>query len=616
MKRKIVIAFTLALAVLLGACTKMLDIKNADGRVDMKEVFSSKSRAGDYFHICINTIMNVGFLYDGTALASFCDEAYDASAYANGAITRWYYNVTSPSNNPLLSYIDYWNHYFQGIRRCNTFLINMNDPEIATGTYTEDEKTGWIAQVHAARAYFYLQLIKRYGGVPIIETPYEMDHDFSKDVRASFEECVDFIMAECDKALSYPEPADPQTTAGFLWVRKDGQGAYLSRAAAWAIKSQAALYAASPLWYKDGSKYNWSKAAEITKEALDQCLANGYALYNNNNVDQTIAQNGYALYFMQSSTPHNSWESETILQTRDNRTEVWKMAGLPITDGMERAGAGPTQELVDSYEIFDGTNAYPLLDLKKPYNDESHLTPNYNPDALRIYNEQNPYVNRDPRFYASIYYNGAHHLLSNGNDANNRVYTEVGGNCEITKAVNDVRHTRTGYYMRKFNRSSSNVNANDDGYMRLFRLGELYLNFAEAANNAFGPDVTVSSTVPGQTSMTATDAVNAIRVRVGMPEFPAGMSKADFELRYRNERRVELAFEEHRFFDVRRWKILGETDAYKTGMWIEGNNYKRFNLESDRSATADDKYLMFPINQSEVSKMQKLTGNNWQNPGW
>jgi len=171
--------------------------------------------------------------------------------------------------------------------------------------------------------------------------------------------------------------------------------------------------------------------------------------------------------------------------------------------------------------------------------------------------------------------------------------------------------------MRKFNNYKSGENSDYDGYMKIFRLGELYLNFAEAAYHSVGPDVTVASNVGGE-AMSARDAVNKIRTRVQMPELPTGLSKDAFETRYRNERRVELAFEEHRFFDVRRWKILNETDDFVTGMRITKENdvysYNRIKLK-ERGTNAD-KYLLYPINQSDVSKMEYNTGENWQNPGW
>ena len=191
--------------------------------------------------------------------------------------------------------------------------------------------------------------------------------------------------------------------------------------------------------------------------------------------------------------------------------------------------------------------------------------------------------------------------------------TFVGGAEEISDVSR--KNTRTGYYQRKFNNWKSTLSNSADGAVRLFRLAELYLNFAESANQSAGPDVAV--TASGLT-LSARDAVNAVRTRAGMPGFATGMTKDAFEKKYRNERRIELAFEEHRFFDVRRWKILDQTDKFVTGMRItkSGANltYTRFKF-IDRNCSST-KWLMYPIDQSEVDKVIGLSGANWQNPGW
>jgi hypothetical protein len=748
----------IATTVLFFACAD-LDLPS-DGRVTMKEIFGDYSRTKNYYLNCRN-LPQFGFIYQNvtTPLASFCDEAHDASDGVNGDVNDWYAGRVSATYNPLTrSYFNPWDFYFQVIQRCNKFLVSINDPELTTYKFNEDEKNGWIAEVRVARAFYYLQLIKRYGGVPLMDVPNDVNHDFSQDRRATFEECADFIIADCDAALTTKETEG--MAIGLRWAVNDNEQGVLTRAFAWAVKSQTALYAASSLWNNGNSKYTWERAAAITKEALDQCLAHGFQLYNTP-VAEDVAQNPYAYYFIQRSDPSRSVDKETIYESTVWRTNVWRNGGTPITAGMAKAGAGPSQELVDCYEMANGE--MPILG----YSDANHLQPIINSAAG--YNPKNPYANRDPRFYASIYYNGAPRSLSSGRiekniyplqlvseninsiamtqdgdevtletnggdpyvfttqlgkaltsdairvvtfeyksetsigdaeffycvaggpqgdvesganisipaasewtrfefdltDAINRfgfgvnanggqppsnhyfrfdvtnlvgykitirnfqiecytpptpstpVETFVGGNCEISDRITDVRYTRTGYYMRKFNDYRSNANVDADGFMKIFRLGELYLNFAEAAYQSVGPDAPVTSAVGGS-PMSAREAVNIIRTRAEMPPLPAGLSKEDFEKRYRNERRVELAFEEHRFFDVRRWKILHETDGFVTGMRIAKNEdeftYTRIKL-ADRGTNAD-KFLMYPIQESEVSKMEEITGNSWQNPGW
>ncbi|MDR2776306.1 MAG: RagB/SusD family nutrient uptake outer membrane protein [Tannerella sp.] len=742
----------------LGACAN-LDMPS-DGRVTLNDIFSTYHRTRNYYNTCISSIPQVGFTYQNqtTPLASFCDEAHDAGDGVNGAVYDWYTGITSSTYNPLTaSYIDPWDYCFQAIRRCNTFLECMADPAMATYNFNETEKNGWIAEVRVIRAYLYLQLIKRYGGVPLMDTPYEVDHDFTQDRRSSFEEVADFILSECDAALATPESEG--LAIGFRWSIDDTERGKVSRGFACAVKSQTALFAASPLWNTGNSKYTWEKAASITKEALDRCLAHGYQLYNTP-VAEDIAQNPYAYYFIQRSDPSRSSDKETIFESTTWRTNVWKNAGTPITEGMVKAGACPSQELVDCYETANGE--MPILG----YSDADHLQPIINPASG--YDPDNPYANRDPRFYASIYYNESPRSLTSGkidktvyplqftSTVNNITVTQngdeitlettggdpwihttklgkpltldekrvvtfeykseqsigdaeffycvaggpqggvesganipvpaasewtrfefdladgiqrfgfgvnanggaqpenhffrfdvtanagykitlrnfqvecytpppapipvetfVGGNCEISNRLTDVRYTRTGYYMRKFNNYRSNANVDADGLMKIFRLGELYLNFAEASYQASGPDAPVTSAAGGS-PMSARDAVNAIRARAGMPSLPTGLSKEEFDKRYRNERRVELAFEEHRFFDVRRWKILNETDGFVTGMHItknaDGYTYTRIKLAT--RPTNADRYLLYPIKQTEVSKMNAFTGVNWQNPGW
>lgn len=740
MKNLYILTKILILALCMCACAD-LDLPN-DGRISYQELFSSYSKIRNYYNLS-TTIPNIGFTYSNSPLASYCDEAHDASdMISNGGVYKWYNDLLTPTSNPLGNV---WGTYYTLIGRCNTFLQYMTDLALPYKFNNPDEKAGYIAEVRVARAYYYLQLIKRYGGVPIIDTPYEMGHDFSKDKRATFEEVADFIIAECDIALATKETEG--LSIGFRWAISDAERGKITRAFAYAVKSQTALFAASPLWFTSGSKYTWEKTTAITKEALDQCLEHGFQLYDTP-VDPAIAQNPYAYYFITRSDGSRSWDKETIFESGVS-SPVWQMAGLPITAGMSKAGSGPSQELVDSYEM-QKTGEPPILG----YSDANHLQVIPNPAALD-YNPKQPYNGRDPRFYASIYYNGASKYLnafsnipfdivavnelgmtdhgnywefetnstvsmpyflvdlsgncrggakctfsfeyqlindltgqfimmspawawynnvtglkfpSNGiinpdnevlwkpysfdlmpsivlgwgdhsrilfnliqpgirmlirnmkiitEQASTPVETFVNGNCGISNLATDTRFTRTGYYMRKFNDYRSNNTLNADGFMRIFRLAELYLNFAEAACQSAGPDVPVASTVGGN-ALSALDAVNAVRKRAGMPDFPAGMTKEAFEKKYRNERRVELAFEEHRFYDVRRWKILDQTDGFVTGMRItrDGTDltYTRIKL-ADRGTNAD-KYLILPLDAAEVQKMEALTGETWQNPGW
>ena len=578
---------TLALTGLLLSCNEKLDLPS-DGRITMDQVFSDYNRTRGYLNSCYGFVPKPYM-----DRASFTDEAQDADDITPGSrYIVWYGgNVTSLTYPTYSSDGSPWGKLYEGIRKCNNFIENI---KTATVYASEGEKNSWTAQAHTLRALYYLQLIKRYGGVPIFDKVLEIDHDFSQDKKATFAEVVTFILADCDKALSYPATRD-----GLSWDVFDNQYGIMTRAVAYAVKSQAVTYAASPLW-SDGT-YTWQKATEINAEALGECLANGYQLFNQK-PGADIAQNAYALYFFTTSNDQRATDKETIYHAGD-KMQVWRYAGMPSNPGMERTGPCPTQDLVDAYEMANGEA--PITG----YSDANRTTPVIN--AASGYKETDPYTGRDPRFYASVYYNGAVRNLDQPNGK--KVETFVGGEEEISDI--NRKHTRTGYYMRKFNNFRSGQNNDADGAIRLFRLGELYLNFAESAYQSGGPDAPVKV---GALTMSAREAVNAVRARAGMPGFPLGMAKEAFEKKYRNERRVELAFEEHRFFDVRRWKLLDQTDRFVTGMRItkSGSNlvYRRFKF-NNRNAFSD-KYLMYPIDQAEVDKIIGLSGQDWQNPGW
>lgn len=581
-----IVSSIIAISILSSSCGDALNFQN-DGRISMEDVFKDRNKIQGFLNSCYNFDVRPPI-----ARASYSDEAEDSDvSNPNSSFSGWYDGAATSLTFGDYAFDNPWGRLYQGIRKCNIFLANL---PTADAYGIEDYIEGWDAQARILRAFYYLQLITRYGGVPLITQPLETDHDYTSDRRASFSEVVQFIIDECDLALEAPD-----RESGLSWNVYDSQYGIITRAVAYAIKSRAVTYAASPLW-SDGT-FTWEDATEINRESLYQCLSNDYQLFD---VDPaaSIAQNAYANYFINRSTDRRSTDKETIY--RGSQMRIWAVAGLPSTAGMEKAGPSPSQELIDSYEMSNGMA--PILG----YQDEDHLIPIIN--TASGYDPQNPYLNRDPRFYASIYYNGAIRNLDSPDGT--KVETFVGGSEGIS--TTDRRFTKTGYYVRKFNNFRSGINNEADGENRVFRLAELYLNFAESAYISHGPDVEV--TLGPGISMSARDAVNKVRERAEMPPISAGLAVQDFENRYRNERRIEFAFEGHRFFDVRRWKILDETDNFITGMRItqQGNNvnYSRFKL-TDRKV-ASDKYLMYPIPESEVIKMLELTGQNWQNPGW
>lgn len=585
MKKNKLISWVFSLAILAGVsgCT---DIENhPDGRTDYSDLFSTNRKTYAYMNQCYGWILDYGMNYNSTMLAGCTDEAKDAWELQNGVTRKWNEGQLSPFSNPLEGVAgnpENYSHYYQGIRACNIFLDNIATASV----YSDEIRNSFKAQVLTLRAFYYLQLVKRYGGVPIITTS---GYDYSKVKRGTFGECARQILADCQTAIDIPNVEE----WGWRSLDKENYRKVMTKAICAAIRSEIALYAASPL-FNDGT-ITWKEAAEITEQSLNDCLDNNYELYRKQ-PDATAGYSPYDVYFYSRTDLPVVNDKETIMEVA-GQMSMWNYAGLPTTDGQTDAGACPTQELIDAYETTDGI---PVLNPEKPYNDANHLQPNFN-TANTLYNPANPYENRDPRLKASIYYNGSKLNLENGA----LVSTIEGGNCALNPS--NARYTCTGYYTRKFSHYKSGRSGNLDGFFKEFRLATLYLNYAEAANEA---------STTGKAPDSAVDAANEIRGRVGMPGIPYGLSCDEFRYRIHNERRVELAFEEHRFFDVRRWKVLDQTDKVVTGMKVNNNgSYTRFVVDNNRKAYAD-KYLLYPLPGDEAIRLQNASGVNSQNPGW
>lgn len=569
---------------LLLSCSDMLDIQK-DGRISYEDIFNNRDATRGYLNSCFEDLSSITPNFD---ITSYCDETQNAEfTKADSPYAGWYNGQATSIWFPVPT-STVWTSLFQGIRKCNVFISNIHDADIQA---TDEELANWKAQALTLRALYYFQLIKRYGGVPIILEPIDVGADLSNIQRASFNECISQILKDCDDALTVP-------SSTFRLYNGSLNAGMMTRAVCYAIKSEAIIYAVSPLW--DDGTYTWNDALEITKQAIDSMNPDPtrarYTLYSKV-PSSDVAQNTYALFHL---TPADiaRQDKETILQL-GTKLQIWKYAGMPDMADVISAGPNPTQDLVDSYEMINGEA--PILG----YSDVDRLSPIINHNSG--YDPLNPYVGRDPRFEASIYYNGAKQNLSG---TEKYVETFVNGKAGID--ITDFTHTSTGYYIRKFNRWNSSKNNDADGYIRLFRYAEILLNFAEASANAIGPETAYEG-------LSAKNAIDLVRQRAGMPPFPTGLSKEDFLKKYRNERRIELAFEGHRFFDVRRWKLLNETDKFVTGMKItkkqDGTfSYERFKFENRK--TFDNKYYLFPLNQTEVNKTLGLTGNDWQNPGW
>lgn len=604
------------------SCSNILDVA-PEGTLNIKDIFSEEISAGAYLNTCYSNILLYGGsnnYYNTNARIGVTDDAWEYHQNIFHVVQQCYDGNVSPTNNLLnndLTQGNVWNKYFAGIRNCNVFLEN-----IAITPMNDNIKERWISEAKVLRAFYFLELISRFGGLPIIKDSRGIDFDTSTYKKETFKKCVDAIIADCKDAIN----------SNFLpWrITNPDESGRMTKAIALAICSRAILYSASPLW-NDGNEY-WNEAEQVTKDALEKCLANGYELYTR--LDDPITySSSYQEYFCKQMPDYseNPIDKETIFSSKQGQSWL-NTHGLFKLQGANKAGLCPTQELVDAYCMK--STGLPVLNLEKPYNDIYHLEPNYYPNSG--YDVNNPYLDRDPRFYATVYYNGSKRI----NDKS--VLTEIGtyidskysdndANCRTSFAFiqADNKYSHTGYYSRKYDHPLSTKNNQINTKYPIFRIAELYLNYAEAANEN------------GHTEE-ALKQINIIRDRVGMPHVNEKMSKDEARLWIRNERRVELAYEENRHYDLRRWNNpdgdLKEEMEYLTGMvpirtvnkdgtfidnyfrFTIGDNYDRENSRwlGSRYARAcvENKWLLWPLDASEASRLEAATGNKWQNPGW
>lgn len=631
MKYKYILFVLLVSALTLNSCDDVLDVA-PDGKISMNDIFADNDKVGAFLNSCYNNIPAKGtrYFFWSRGPVVWSDEAWDTDAEAEPWIMsgRMYNGDASPANHPIVNISadagngDYWARYWSAIRNTTVFINRIDDATVNN----ESDRKRWKAEAHLLRAYYYSELLKWYGAtLPIQRESFDYSADFSTVTKESYYDIVKFIIEDCDAALATDE---------LPWrITTNGEAGRVTKALAEAIKSKMILFAASPL-NNDGQDH-WQEAYQINKTSLANLKANGYELYDKVNFPQTYLSDEaylgpnknvhtalYNEYFTRSMEySGNPVDRETIYQSIHGQGNIWNIDGIGAQDGY-KSGTCPSQELVDAYETIDGK---PVLSLENPYQDEKHLQPNYNPDNT-LYDPNNPYENRDPRFYASIYYNGSKRKalwnFSEVPESHENYPAPIGNRTRIISTYvgepqtgihpTTRKATRTGYFERKFlHPNSGNDNPVGGANWKLFRLGEVILNFAEAAAES------------GNLAE-ATAAVNEIRSRAGMPDLPA-LPQDELIRRIRNERRVELALEENRYFDVRRWSSpdgdISKTDQWITAMEITREQdgtftYNRRTVRDTERKNYTNKFLWVPIPLSEANRLMSITNENWQNKGW
>ena len=495
--------------------------------------------------------------------AYFLAGATDEAQYAleTGAINN-YVNGGWSAANP---YSRTWSKCYTAIADANMFLEKLAQADISSWQYNPDYRN-WVQQlelfpyeVRFLRAYFYFELFRSYGDVPLVTTTLT-NAEANTITRTPADEIVKFIVEEIDEIAPYL-PVSYVTEV-------NSEVGRATRGAALALKARTLLYAASPLFNPTNDRSRWAAAAEACKVILDNAATWGLKL------------SAYG-----SLWGHDAfYNPELIFGLGRGEFNSFEMANYPV--GVENGASGncPTQTLVDQYEYQEGGQTF----------GERY------PGSIDLASVD-PYEGLDPRFALTVVKNGDE-WPTNGSQKK-AIETFNGG----FNASPKYGATPTGYYLKKYVDGACVTTADNQTTRRhtwiLFRLGEIYLDYAEAVFNATG------SAKDATFGMTANEAVNKLRKRsdIQMPEFTEDGEA--WVARYERERMVELAFENHRFWDVRRWKKGAQ--YFRT---IQVANISA-GLQLTRATVSrqwDEKYNFYPIPQSELKKNPNLT----QNAGW
>lgn len=512
--------------------------------------------------------------YSGAVLGAATDEA--EYAYSGGAIETFYNGTWSPVNTPAGA----WSSCYRAISNCNLYLkrfTGLTFPELEMNADYKPQMyryNNYRYEVRCLRAYYYFLLVRQYGDVPFSDHVLTADESNSLP-RTPAQDIFDYIIAECDAVKDSIIADYANLPADVALPAESPETGRVNRLTVLALKARAALYAASPLFNPTGDKELWHRAALANKELLDAADAAKMKLIDD-----------YAKLWTKNN--YKDATSEIIFGRRADR-ESSSMETSNFPAGLENCKGGncPTQNLVDAYEMVDG----------KPW------------DQSAFYDPANPCANRDPRLAATIAVNG-----ETGWPAWNEAPLETFQGGANGEPVNG--GTPTGYYLKKYCQGDIDPRSNSTNKSAYhtwitFRLGEFYLNYAEAVFRYLGSADATSAEFP----LSAREAASRTRARksVNMPPFPTGMSNDEFWTKYKNERMVELAFEGHRFWDVRRWKEADKYFRSITEMKITRQTDGTFAYTRKEVARQwDDKMYFFPIPQADKLKNPNLG----QNPGW
>lgn len=568
---KIILPVVLVVMFSMSCKKNILDISPQDRLAD-EAVWSDPKLIEAYHNELYNSQVH-GFNIS-MAYSKYTDEVYNSLACCGGDLFKL--NTYNPDNVGSLGaniggfweaqngYMYNWNFAYHYMRKINVFLDKAN-----TTTVNLPNKTRMIAEAKFLRAFLYFNLIERFGGVPIVDKVYELG-DEAAFKRNTFEECVAFIAKDLNEAIPDLPAKYASTEANYGRATGDACKALLSRTY---------LYAASPLFSPAKDLQKWQKAAD----AAEALLNSGYTLYPDYQklfeMKQGDVQNE-VIYSRGFSAANGHNAPMDHLNRRFGAYGGWWGSG------------GPTANLIDSYDMANGIS---------PYLPDGTINP------LSGYDPQNPWANRDPRLEATVIHDGTVFnpgATPNAPPAMEMWVSEDGTTWGFDSYKKTGDNPRPNTVMKKFMPSTGIINSATPQVNQwpFFRLAEIYLNYAEAKFE-LGDEAT------------AREYVNKVRRRggVNLPDIPVTLSGEALRQRIYNERRVELAFEMHRFFDVRRWGIATTTENAKIyGFDVIKNTTTGVKTYSkvmllDKTGTFQAFKSLLPIARDELRRNPQLT---------
>jgi hypothetical protein len=557
----------LLLPLFMGACNSFLEFDETNNLKTEEDVFT-------YFETTDQTLTAVySFLPQdlGVLGGAMRDAGSDDAEYANTGAAVQDFNT---GNWSAINTLDTQWELYKGIRAANTFLGKLETVDFSRYEYTANYQKWMVqlatfeAQARVLRATYFFELARRYGDIamPLEVIDIKTDRTIAK---TAFVDVIQFIADECD-ACAQALPLTYDTS------EYDKQVGRVSRGYAYALKSKALLYAASKLHNPGSDVEKWKASAEAAWNLIRLSEENG--LY-------TLDPNGVA---------NNPASREAIMLIRNGNSSTFELNNFPIrlTAGKRSnlaSGTFPSQNLVDAFETINGY-AVTLTDLGWVSEDPEF-------DATQ------PFANRDPRFYRTV--------LADGMTFKGITIDVKDGGLDHL-AVNE-GGTPTGYFLKKYVIEGTNFAVGQEAVFRhtwvAYRYAETLLSYAESMIYAFGdPNYT-----DGTFTKSALDALNEVRANAGMPA-KAAATKDEFIKALRNEWRVEFAFEDHRFWDIRRWGIGAETQRELNGVRILENGgrkeYRKIVYEIRQWKEAMN---LYPIPQEKLFVNTNLAP---QNDGW